>query len=125
MWGACLGVACPGRGVSAQGGWWQTLLSTEFLTHACETRMHSSRMSTIYSSSCLVGGESASVHAGIHTHTPPGLGLDPPGLGLGLDTPLGRPPVPGHGPRHPQADPLPLGIGLDTPPVNRMIDRQV
>ena len=44
------------------------------------------------------------------THTPLGLGLPPPGVGL--DTPSQTPqPPPGSGPRH--------------PPVNRMTDRQV
>ena len=56
--------------------------------------MHSSGMRTVRSSTRLLGGGSASVHAGIH---PMGLGLDTP-LGLGLDTPLGRHPIrPGPG----------------------------
>ena len=83
-----------------------------------KTRMHSRRMRTARSSSCLLGGcpgphsgwgvsrltprgvqahswgVSASVHAGIH---PPGVGLDTP-------TFLARLPN------------LPLGLGLDTPP---------
>ena len=82
-------------------------------------------MRTVRSSSRLLGGGSASVHAGIHpTHPtglawtpPPGLGLDtlPPArplnlpLGLGLETPLtpwpDPPPPPGPGPRHPPTSP--------------------
>ena len=44
-------------------------------TNASDARMHSSRMHTARSNSHLLGGVSASVHAGIH---PPGLGLDTP-----------------------------------------------
>ena len=50
--------------------------SYSFQQKYCQTRMHSSRMCTVRSSSRLLG-VSASVHAGIHTH-PLGLGLDTP-----------------------------------------------
>ena len=60
------------------------------------TRMHSGRIHTIRSSSCMLG-VSASVHAGIHTL------IWTPRLGLGLETPPARPPN------------LPLDMGLETP----------
>ena len=101
------------------------------------TRMHSSRMCTTRSSSRLVGGGAASVHAGIHPlgpgtpwvwawtsphpdpQPPPWVWAwipppDPPTslLGLGLDTqPCPDPPT------------FPLDLGLDIPPVDRMTDR--
>ena len=67
-----------------------------------KTRMRSSRMCTARSSSRLLGGGSASVHAGIHT----------PGCGPG-DAPWvwdWRPPSPQCRPGDP-----PLGVGLETP----------
>ena len=90
------------------------------------TKMHSSRMRTVRSSSRLLGGVSASVHAGIHT----------PPLCLGLDTrpPRQTPPEPGPGPPGqnppglgldpPQAD-TPPGLGLETPPVERILDTRL
>ena len=79
------------------------------------TRMHSSRMCTVRSSSRLLGECLPQCMLG---YTPPlGLGLDTPSPGLGLDIPLGRHtprPGPGHppgsGPGHPP------GLGLDIPP---------
>ena len=68
-----------------------------------KTRMHSSRMRTVRSSSRLLGGLSASVHAGIQS---PILGPGHP-PDLGVDTPWADTP----------------GLGLDTSPVNRKTDR--
>ena len=110
------------------------------------TRMHSSRMRTVCSSSRLLGGGEGGVclSAWWHTHprawvwTPPGLGLDPLGMGLnprrqtpqptlgpGPTPPRADPqPPPGPGPRHPPQTPnLPPGPGPRHPPVNRMTDR--
>ena len=69
-----------------------------------QTRMHSSRMR---SSSRVLGGRSASVHAGIH----PPLGLNPP-----MCEP-GDPPPPRCGPGDPPTRPLnpPPGVDLETP----------
>ena len=55
-----------------------------------ETRMHSSRMPTVRSSSRLLGG-SASVHAGIHPPTP-GPGPPPPRPGPGDSGQTPQPP---------------------------------
>ena len=66
--------------------------------------MHSSRMRTACSTSCLGGEVPASVHAGIL----PGVGLETP-LGVGLETPQGwawKPSLPGVGLETPQARPL-------------------
>ena len=102
-----------------------------FVHYICRTRMHSSRMRTVRSSSrLLVGGGvclSACWNTHTHTHThwawawawtqPPRLGLDtPPRHGPGY--PPGRPPnPPGHGPGFPPgraSNPRPPGLGLDT-----------
>ena len=82
------------------------------------TRMHSSRMHTAYSSSCLLLGLSQCMLGYTHTQ---GLDLEPLGVGMGtpagLDTPLGV------GLETPLARPLniPSGCGPgDHPPVNKM-----
>ena len=55
-------------------------------------------MCTVHSSSCLLGGVSASLHAGIHPPPPPGFGPgDTPGQTLNLPSPgcgPGDPPPP-------------------------------
>ena len=75
-----------------------------------ETRMHSSRMRTTHSSSCLLFGGSASGNAGIPPRCGPG---DHPRCG------------PGDHPKYGPGDPLPqrpdpstshLDVGLETPP---------
>ena len=82
------------------------------------TRMHSSRMHSAHSSSHLLGG-SASVHAGIHSPgpgpgTPPGVCLEHPPQGVGLESPLPDPQPPPHsGTGDPQT---PLGCGPGDPP---------
>ena len=80
------------------------------------TRMHSSRMRTVHSSSCLLGG-SASMHAG--KHSPTGLGLDP--HPLGLDPPSQTPTSPWVWAWTPQPHlpTSPLGLGLENPPPAR------
>ena len=75
------------------------------------TRMHSSRMRTARSSGRLLGGGSASVHAGI---PPSGCGPGDTPPSVGLETPLGQ--TPQLPPwvwawRHP-----PPSVGLETPP---------
>ena len=100
------------------------------------TRMHSSRMCATCSSSRLIGGGSASVHARIPPRCgpgdrpslgsgdSPGVGLETP-LGVGLETPrCGPGDPPGCRPgdpqvwawRPPRPDPStsPLGVGLET-----------
>ena len=83
-------------------------------------------MHTAHSRSWLLGGVSASVHAGIH---PQALGLDIPS-GVGLETPPARSlnfplgcwpedPPPGQTPQPPPT----LGVSLETPPpVDRFLD---
>ena len=95
--------------------------------------MYSSRMRTARSSSRLLEGVSASVHAGIPPRprvwawTAPGQTPNLP-LGLGLDPP-GQTPQPSswawaYTPPQPDPQPPP-GPGPRHPPVNRMTDRQV
>ena len=71
------------------------------------TRIHSSRMCTVHSSSCLLGRCLPQCMLGYTSLNPrPGPGHP---RGLGLDTP-------GSGPGHPQAWTwTPPGLGLDTP----------
>ena len=92
-----------------------------WLQEKVTTRMHSSRMSTTRSSSCLLpGGVCLSAcwdtHPQVWAWAPLGVGLDTPlpdpparplnipHLGVGLETPLARPLN------------TPLGVGLETPP---------
>ena len=95
-----------------------SLLFGNFFPENCMTRMHSSRMRTARSCSCLRGGGlSASVHAGIHplwawVWTSPGVGLDthptPPWVWAWT------PPWCQSGPPQPDPPTSPLGVGLDT-----------
>ena len=89
--------------------------------------MHSSRMHSARSSSHLLEGVSASVHAGIHT--PPGVGLEtiprvwalrPPSWVWDCRSPKARPLnfPPGCGPGYLQGM-----LGYNPPTVNRMTDR--
>ena len=75
--------------------------------------MHSSRMRTARSSSCLLEGVCLSACWDAHnTQPPPGCGPeDPPARPLNLP--------PGCGPGDPPPDPStsPLGVGLETPQV--------
>ena len=109
-----------------EGYWSVNSLGIVVYENVFKIRMHSSRMRTVRSSSRLLGGGmSASVHAGIHTHTWPGPGHPP---GLGLEAPLARPsnlPL-GIAWRPPQPDPLTSpGYGPGDLPPPLWTDRRV